>query len=217
VVEKYTYDAYGTPVIRNASGAILTAIAITNPHMFTGRRLDSETGLYHYRNRVYSPVIGRFLQRDPIGYFDSMNLFVYVRNNTVNLVDPEGLSSIIFGRPWWMPRVGPRGPINYPKPPGWNSSWQWRYPAAKTRPSVGPRWFDPKGGEWRWHAPDKYHPKGHWDYNPWDKWNSEWQNIDPAILPPIIDPGGSSNNNDSCSENAPPIDLGGCFAAGLCA
>jgi RHS repeat-associated protein len=92
VVEKYTYDAYGTPVIRNASGAILTASAITNPHMFTGRRLDSETGLYHYRNRVYSPVIGRFLQRDPIGYFDSMNLFQYVGNSPLNWLDPFGLT-----------------------------------------------------------------------------------------------------------------------------
>jgi RHS repeat-associated protein len=94
VVEKYTYDAYGTPVIRNAAGTILTASTITNPHMFTGRRLDPETNLFYYRNRVYSPTIGRFLQKDPIGYFDSMNLFTYVENNPLNYLDPWGLKKI---------------------------------------------------------------------------------------------------------------------------
>jgi RHS repeat-associated protein len=33
---------------------------------FTGQRLDSETGLYYYKRRYYSPTIGRFLQPDPI-------------------------------------------------------------------------------------------------------------------------------------------------------
>lgn len=64
------------------------------------------------------------------------------------------------------------------KPPGWNNNWDWRYPEAN-KPHAKPRWFDPNGGEWRWHAPDKWHPEGHWDYNPWDAWNSGWQNIYP--------------------------------------
>jgi RHS repeat-associated protein len=91
VVEKYTYDPYGRPTIRNGAGSILTTSSITNPHMFTGRRLDPETNLFYFRNRMYSPVMGRFLQRDPIGYFDSMNLFQYVRNSPLNWIDPFGL------------------------------------------------------------------------------------------------------------------------------
>jgi hypothetical protein len=64
---------------------------------------------------------------------------------------------------------------NKPKPPGWNNDWKWRYPEGES--TAKPRWFDPEGGEWRWHSPDKWHPTGHWDYNPWNTWNSPWQNI----------------------------------------
>ncbi|WP_284176677.1 RHS repeat-associated core domain-containing protein, partial [Frigidibacter sp. SD6-1] len=35
---------------------------------FTGREYDAETGLYHYRARVYDPGVGRFLQADPLGF-----------------------------------------------------------------------------------------------------------------------------------------------------
>jgi len=69
------------------------------------------------------------------------------------------------------------GSILNPMPPGWNSNWEWRCPEARSNASA--RWFDPNGGEWRWHAPDKWHAVGHWDYNPWTSWNSAWQNIYP--------------------------------------
>jgi len=67
---------------------------------------------------------------------------------------------------------------NYPRPPGWNNQWQWRYPEGGSN-NAHPRWFDPQGGEWRWHAPDNWHPVGHWDHNPWTSWNSPWRNIFP--------------------------------------
>ena len=88
IIEQYSYDAYGRP---NASSVI------GNPYMFTGRRLDKETGLYYYRARYYSAAMGRFLQRDPLGYFDSMNLYEYVASNPINRIDPTGLSWSITG------------------------------------------------------------------------------------------------------------------------
>jgi RHS repeat-associated protein len=67
--------------------------------LYTGREmLVSEhgigSGLYDYRNRVYSTTLGRFLQPDPIG-FDAgdVNWYRYVGNNAVNWRDPEGLKA----------------------------------------------------------------------------------------------------------------------------
>ncbi|MGE0254355.1 MAG: RHS repeat-associated core domain-containing protein [Alphaproteobacteria bacterium] len=65
---------------------------------YTGRLLDAETagsaaqpsGLYYYRARMYSPTLGRFLQPDPIGLAGGPNLYAYVGNDPVNLVDPSG-------------------------------------------------------------------------------------------------------------------------------
>ena len=46
---------------------------------------------YFYRARYYEPDIGRFTQRDPIGYDGEMNMYTYVNNNPLQYTDPYGL------------------------------------------------------------------------------------------------------------------------------
>ncbi len=84
--EFYNYEVYGQPLADSISSAA------GNPFRFAGYRYDTESYLYDLRNRTYNPMTGRFLQFDPIGYADSMNLYEYVASNPTMYIDPLGLS-----------------------------------------------------------------------------------------------------------------------------
>jgi RHS repeat-associated protein len=88
----YNYDPFGATSANYAPS--------NNPFQFTGREYDSTSiPLYFYRARYYNPVFQRFISRDPLGFGGGdVNLYAYVGNDPVDVVDPLGLSSLRFDR-----------------------------------------------------------------------------------------------------------------------
>ncbi len=95
LAQTYTFDSFGKQTASTGS--------LVNPFQYTGREFDTETNLYFYRARYYDPNIGRFLSEDQkdIGAMGEWsNLYFYVKNSPVNLVDPFGLFTVKPGVPY---------------------------------------------------------------------------------------------------------------------
>ena len=88
LAQTYTFDSFGKQTASSGS--------LTNPFQYTGRELDSETGLYYMRARYYDPSAGRFLSEDPSDFNGGINFYAYVANDPVNWNDPLGLDRLSY-------------------------------------------------------------------------------------------------------------------------
>ena len=82
-VAEYVYAAFGGTI--SASGPLADAFRFR----FSTKYHDAETGLYYYGYRFYSPVLRRWLTRDPIGE-GGLNLYGFCGNNAVANYDKDG-------------------------------------------------------------------------------------------------------------------------------
>ncbi|MBI2425912.1 MAG: RHS repeat-associated core domain-containing protein [Candidatus Hydrogenedentes bacterium] len=73
-------------------GDVYAASGAPMPHTFTGKSYDAEAGLYYFPYRYYSPGMGRWTTRDPLGMVDGANMYGYVNARVSVNKDLLGLS-----------------------------------------------------------------------------------------------------------------------------
>ncbi len=116
LLERYRYDVFGTPTVRDGDGNLLpNGSAVSNRFMFTGREYAATFNFYEYRARAYNPTLGRFMSEDPKLFVRhgglgkgpddwsfgahpdeaEFNLFRYCGNDPVDFSDPMGLDSMV--------------------------------------------------------------------------------------------------------------------------
>ncbi len=101
----YQTDHLGTPYqLISGSGAVkwaakyesfgaahLDVMSVNNPLRLPGQYYDKETGMHYNYFRDYDPLIGRYIESDPIGLNGGYNTYVYAYGNPVYMTDPSGL------------------------------------------------------------------------------------------------------------------------------
>jgi RHS repeat-associated protein len=92
VQERYVYDPYGQPTILTPTWGSRSGSSFAWVYLHQGGRYDATTGLYNFRNRDYSPTLGRWMQVDPLGFATAdSDLYRYAGDTPGNLLDPLGL------------------------------------------------------------------------------------------------------------------------------
>jgi RHS repeat-associated protein len=91
ILERYAYAAFGERRIMAADFSPRSTSSYAWDFAFQGQFRDLETGWYNYGYRFYVPLLGRWINRDPIGEEGGRNLYRYVDNDPPQMVDYLGL------------------------------------------------------------------------------------------------------------------------------
>jgi RHS repeat-associated protein len=121
VVTRYGYTAYGDQTIMSHTGASQTYATYSLRHTYTGREWDDSLKANYFRARWYDAALGRFVNRDPIGYVDGLSLYrAYFGPSGSDFL---GLFGVFFGGtdegfPGMEPEDQPRTGFGDPAVPG---------------------------------------------------------------------------------------------------
>ncbi|MBL4661385.1 MAG: RHS repeat-associated core domain-containing protein, partial [Alcanivoracaceae bacterium] len=80
-----SYSAFGQMIHESENNGL-------NRKAFTKERIDVLALDYHGK-RYYDPRTGRYISRDPLGFADSINNYLFVNNNPIHHIDQQG--------EWW--------------------------------------------------------------------------------------------------------------------
>ena len=84
IVASYVYGPFGE--VNIFSGPMVDQFSFR----FMTKRYDDFVGLYDFGGRWYSPILRRWINRDPLGEDGGVNLYVFCGNDPVNKYDPNG-------------------------------------------------------------------------------------------------------------------------------
>ena len=90
VISYEEYHPYGTTAYQAINRDIKSA---AKRYRYTGMERDEESGISYHSARYYLPWLGRWVNADPIGIGDGLNIFSYASNNPVSHIDPNGQTS----------------------------------------------------------------------------------------------------------------------------
>jgi RHS repeat-associated protein len=96
--QRRTFDPWGNPLTRDAAGNLRASTLQERradydalPLAWASQEVDPDTGLTHYHFREYSPSLGGWLTRDPIGLAGGyLNLRSYLGNRPMDALDKDG-------------------------------------------------------------------------------------------------------------------------------
>jgi RHS repeat-associated protein len=108
--ERYQYGPFGENVLSNRKDSKIS------PFRFSTKYTDDETDAIYYGHRYYHPNSGKWFSRDKINEEGGVNLYGFVCNNPVNLVDILGLLErrfeVVVGDPWSLASIA-----------AWSNAW----------------------------------------------------------------------------------------------
>lgn len=109
------YGPFGKPIVQ--------AGAFRPRFLYSSKEWEGTVGLYYFGYRLYSPALGQWLSRDPLGeQADPLhNLYRCVGNNPLNAVDPDGLRiyAVQGSYPWGSKLKFASGEASYYKADKW--------------------------------------------------------------------------------------------------
>ena len=115
VLNRFIYSAYGEAEVFDAAWSAVSATSVPWTQLFQGLSMTGLTGLAYVRHRDYSPRLGRFIQRDPLGFeAGDNNLYRFVQNEPSNKVDPTGFEGYVYHGAY-----NPDGPLGDASPQTW--------------------------------------------------------------------------------------------------
>jgi RHS repeat-associated protein len=90
IISYEEYYPYGSTSYQGINAEISAA---AKRYRYSGKERDEESGLYYYGVRYYAVNFGRWCSADPGGILDDLNLYIFAKNNPINLYEKEGMQS----------------------------------------------------------------------------------------------------------------------------